>query len=280
MSLEQGLIEMGVVNGADLERAAAHQRKAGTPLGRTLIDLGLATEKDIVSAVAASLDLEFADLAPGMVDPEAAAMLPRSVAREVQALPVRFDGGNALVVAVLDPSAEPALARVRAETGLACTPALAVRRELLEAIEVLADPGPAGTASPPRTAERNGRSDQTTGNPPAGGRNGQPDPHAPSPVVEAVDEPQGAARLLAYEEETELDLHEVLAKLIELGGSDLHLTAGLPPMVRLHGEVERLEGYDKLMPSELQKLIYSILTQKQREAFETNLEFDLSYAVP
>ena len=263
MGLSDTLVERGVISDADLAQATARQREAGTPLGRTLIDLGLATEKDIVGAVAASLDLEFADLAPGMVDPEAAAMLPRSVAREVQALPVRFDGGNALVVAVTDPSAERALERVRAETGLACSPALAVRRELLEAIEALADPGPAGTASPT-----------------PGGGNGQPDPHAPSPVVEAVDEPQGAARLLAYEEDTEIDLHEVLGKLIELGGSDLHLTAGLPPMVRLHGEVERLEGYPKLMPAELQKLIYSILTQKQREAFETNLEFDLSYAVP
>ncbi|MEX2421486.1 MAG: type IV pilus twitching motility protein PilT, partial [Actinomycetota bacterium] len=85
---------------------------------------------------------------------------------------------------------------------------------------------------------------------------------------------------LAFEEEASVDLDAALAELLRKGGSDLHLTAGLPPMVRVHGELEPLPDYAKLTPDELQKVLYSILTQKQREVFENELELDLSYAVP
>ncbi|MDP8986859.1 MAG: type IV pilus twitching motility protein PilT [Actinomycetota bacterium] len=77
-----------------------------------------------------------------------------------------------------------------------------------------------------------------------------------------------------------MDLDEVLVKLVELGGSDLHLTAGSPPALRIRGELVRLDEYGELSPTELQKLIYSILTQRQRETFENELELDLSYTVP
>ncbi len=266
MGLRETLLARGVISDEDLERVAARQREAGTPFGRTLLDLGLASERVIVDAVAASLGLEFADLAPGMIDPVAAALLPLEVARDVQALPMRFDGAHGLVVAVVDPHAEAALSRVRAETGLDCRAALAVRGELLDAIEIMADRREPTTPQPPAGV------DETNGHRPGARR----DPAGPA----SAEEPPRAAHLLAYEQETEIDLHEVLGKLIELGGSDLHLTEDLPPMVRVHGDVEPLDGYPKLTASELQKLIYSILTQKQREAFETTLEFDLSYAVP
>ncbi len=63
-------------------------------------------------------------------------------------------------------------------------------------------------------------------------------------------------------------------------GSDLHLTAGAPPVVRVHGELERLEGYPALSPRALQGMIYAILPQKLRERFEQELELDMSYSLP
>jgi twitching motility protein PilT len=71
-----------------------------------------------------------------------------------------------------------------------------------------------------------------------------------------------------------------LLSVIEFGGSDLHLTAGLPPMIRVHGDLRAIKGYRKLLPKDLQELIYSMLTQKQREIFEDNLELDVSYSLP
>jgi twitching motility protein PilT len=71
-----------------------------------------------------------------------------------------------------------------------------------------------------------------------------------------------------------------LGKLLEMKGSDLHLTAGTPPTVRVHGELERLTDYPLLTPRALQGMIYAILPQKMRERFEQELELDMSYSLP
>ena len=65
-----------------------------------------------------------------------------------------------------------------------------------------------------------------------------------------------------------------------MNGSDLHLTAGTPPTVRVHGELERLQDYPMLSPRALQGMIYAILPQKMRERFEQELELDMSYSLP
>ncbi len=82
------------------------------------------------------------------------------------------------------------------------------------------------------------------------------------------------------QEDVQIPVPELLAALLELGGSDLHLTAGTPPTVRVHGELERLENYPPLSPRSLQGMIYAILPQKLRERFEQELELDMSYSLP
>ncbi len=82
------------------------------------------------------------------------------------------------------------------------------------------------------------------------------------------------------QEDVQIPVPELLAALLELGGSDLHLTAGTPPTVRVHGELERLEKYPPLSPRSLQGMIYAILPQKLRERFEQELELDMSYSLP
>ena len=77
-----------------------------------------------------------------------------------------------------------------------------------------------------------------------------------------------------------MPIPELLGKLLEANGSDLHLTAGTPPTVRVHGELERLEEYPPLTPRALQGMIYAILPQKMRERFEQELELDMSYSLP
>ncbi|MDT0164781.1 type IV pilus twitching motility protein PilT [Actinotalea sp. AC32] len=79
--------------------------------------------------------------------------------------------------------------------------------------------------------------------------------------------------------EGDLDLDSALKKMIEMGASDLHVTVGAPPNVRLDGRLQPLEGFPALVPDSVQRTLYSILTQKQREVFEANLELDFAYAV-
>ncbi|HVL98405.1 MAG TPA: PilT/PilU family type 4a pilus ATPase [Egibacteraceae bacterium] len=102
------------------------------------------------------------------------------------------------------------------------------------------------------------------------------DHHPPAPPAA----PEPAPGLLAFEQEQAVDLDAVLAELLKNGGSDLHLTAGVPPMIRVNGELQPLDGYPVMTSDELQKMLYGILTQKQRERFENELELDVSYAVP
>ncbi len=75
-------------------------------------------------------------------------------------------------------------------------------------------------------------------------------------------------------------INELLEILLDIGGSDLHLTAGSPPQVRLHGQLQVLKGYERLTPEQLRTMIFSILTGRQREKFENNLELDCSHPVP
>ena len=77
-----------------------------------------------------------------------------------------------------------------------------------------------------------------------------------------------------------LHVNQILAKVVEARGSDLHLTAGRPPMARIDGDLVPMEEFDVLNPSRVRDLVYEILSQKLRERFENNLELDTSHIVP
>jgi twitching motility protein PilT len=77
-----------------------------------------------------------------------------------------------------------------------------------------------------------------------------------------------------------LQLADLLEALIQCGGSDLHITAGAAPTIRLHGVMRPIEDCDRLTPQDIQRMLYQILSQKQRERFEENLELDFAYALP
>ncbi|MEW5945656.1 MAG: type IV pilus twitching motility protein PilT [bacterium] len=74
------------------------------------------------------------------------------------------------------------------------------------------------------------------------------------------------------------DIDELLHKAVQRRASDVHITAGLPPVLRIDGRLVPSE-YDRVLPPTSQKLIYSMLTDQQKQAFEENLELDFSYGV-
>jgi len=81
-------------------------------------------------------------------------------------------------------------------------------------------------------------------------------------------------------DDVQVPIPELLEGVLERGCSDLHLTAGAPPTVRLNGDLEALGDYPILGPRSLQGMIYAILPQKLRERLEQELELDMSYALP
>ena len=73
-------------------------------------------------------------------------------------------------------------------------------------------------------------------------------------------------------------MHQLLKTMVEQGGSDLHITTGSPPQVRIDGQMIPLK-LPPLMPSETKQLCYSILTDAQKKKFEDENELDLSFGV-
>ena len=73
-------------------------------------------------------------------------------------------------------------------------------------------------------------------------------------------------------------LPELLKTTVELEGSDLHLSIGSPPQVRVHGALRRLDFPD-LSPSDIKTLAYSVLTDAQKKRFEENMELDFSFGI-
>ena len=75
-------------------------------------------------------------------------------------------------------------------------------------------------------------------------------------------------------------IDELLERMVEANASDLHVTTGTPPAVRVRGDVERLDGFDALSPEETQQLLYRILSSEQQKNLELNRQLDFSYSMP
>ncbi len=103
-------------------------------------------------------------------------------------------------------------------------------------------------------------------------------PGAPAPVLPPLPTDAGVVRRDASADESEsLSLDELLLELLRVGGSDLHLSADAPPRYRVQGDLEDVPGYGVLTSSSIRDAVYSILTERQKKAFEENLELDLAY---
>ena len=79
--------------------------------------------------------------------------------------------------------------------------------------------------------------------------------------------------------ENQITLPELLRKMTDAGGSDLHLSTNSPPQVRVHGHLSPLPGYRPMTPAETKQLAYSVLTDAQKHRFEENLELDFSFGL-
>ncbi len=122
----------------------------------------------------------------------------------------------------------------------------------------------------------------TPANPPGGNAPPAPPPPPPGPTSAPVPPTLGTGashRVMMGQEEKQgdLDLGAALRAMLRLGGSDLHITSGAPPTIRVDGELIPLEGFARQVPEGIQRSLYAVLSQKQREAFETNLELDFSF---
>jgi len=76
-----------------------------------------------------------------------------------------------------------------------------------------------------------------------------------------------------------MDISELLAFVVKNKASDLHLSAGLPPMIRVHGDVRRI-NLPALEHKDVHAMVYDIMNDGQRKFYEENLECDFSFSIP
>jgi twitching motility protein PilT len=76
-----------------------------------------------------------------------------------------------------------------------------------------------------------------------------------------------------------MDIGELLAFSVKNGASDLHLSAGLPPMIRVDGDVRRI-NVPPMQHKDVHDLVYDIMNDKQRKDYEEFLECDFSFEIP
>jgi twitching motility protein PilT len=78
----------------------------------------------------------------------------------------------------------------------------------------------------------------------------------------------------------ELDFAEVLLEVVDRRASDLHITAGAPPMLRVRGRLAPMDGYPALTPTDTREIVYSILSNGQRQKLENDWQLDFAYQIP
>src|SRR3989454_4745401 len=74
-------------------------------------------------------------------------------------------------------------------------------------------------------------------------------------------------------------MHDLLSFMVERGASDLHITTGTCPQIRMHGKLTPLTQFEQLTPQDTQRLAYSVLNESQKQRFEEQSELDLSFGI-
>jgi twitching motility protein PilT len=229
--LGEFLIGRKVLSRETLEDALVREFESGVPLAKILTAENLVSERDLVAAVAAQLGYPFWESERQPIQPGVERLVSGEIARRRCVVVLAVDRDR-VMLAMEDPSDQAASDEIAGVTGLAVTPVVAVRSDLLEALDLFYPAPPEAIAASLR---------------------------GPAP---------------------ELHVNDLLAKVAELGASDLHLTVGIPPSVRIDGQISPLEGFPVLNGSEIRRMLYAVFSQRQREKFENDLELDTSYSVP
>ena len=99
--------------------------------------------------------------------------------------------------------------------------------------------------------------------------------YAEAGVTELIDGTAVGARA-----DVRAELETMLTRLVAHGGSDLHLTVGAPPRVRIHGDLVEMPDYPVLTPADTAALVRAVLSDEQWERFEVEQEIDIAYDIP
>jgi len=241
--LAAALVEAGYEQAADMQplvdEAAATQRS----LGYLLVSSGRAQASVVVGTLARLSELPAVDLSSFSPQPEATAALSATLGGEFGAMALQVEG-TTLVVAYAEPPERAEIDELEGRVGYGIRP-------------VLADPVVIARYlySDEAVSESTDRSDTT------------------DEFLAMGFEAAGA------DESVPLHIDDLLRYAVSVGASDLHLTAGMPGSIRLHGALRPIEGCPRLDNETIRDMVFGILPASQRERFEHEHELDTSHSI-
>ncbi len=237
------LVDQRLITTDDLLIVQTEADAAGDDVLERLVSSGRVRRIDALGALAERLEVPLFDPATDFIpDPEAIGRLDAATAVAECALPISLRD-DVLTVAVTDPLDAAKRQRLQAVAHTEVRLAISPESELMETVRRVYLAQPAATGL---------------------------DPDAPTQI--------GLSPRMAPAE-TSYHINDLLAVLIDRGGSDLHMAAGSPPQMRLNGRLVPIEGYAPLRPAELRSMVYDILSARQKEQLEDKLELDASHPV-
>ncbi len=77
-----------------------------------------------------------------------------------------------------------------------------------------------------------------------------------------------------------IDFASVLGQMVSVRASDVHISPGIEPVMRVNGQIKPLTDFEKMTPQDTREIVYSVLNDAQRKRFENERQLDLSYAIP
>jgi twitching motility protein PilT len=77
-----------------------------------------------------------------------------------------------------------------------------------------------------------------------------------------------------------ISIDDLLEQMVAVGASDLHISVGSPPVLRVRGHIERVDGFEPLTADDTRTLLYRILSSEQQKHFELQRQLDFAYAMP
>jgi len=239
--LAEILLAAGLIDRYMLERAKAIQQTQGRWLGSVLVELGAVGPEEIAQVLSNHLGLKTVDLSKVGYNASAVQLLPESMARRFGAAPVSMVD-NTLHLAMVNPLDTLACDLIQARTGMRIEPLIATERDVRTTID--------------RFYTHLNRTQR-------------------SPAAGAAEGAKGKGE---RQQDEILHVDDLLRITIESRASDLHLSVGIPPTIRVDGELTQINA-EKLTPTRINELIYALLTDEQISDFEESWELDFAYSV-
>jgi twitching motility protein PilT len=251
--LTQALVAGGYVREADVTPLFDEASAGGSSFTALVIGRAVASPEVTLGVLSQISQLPVADLVNDPPEPQAVQAMATAVGPDYGAIGYRIDGQR-LMVAFADPPDAEDVHALSGILGYEIVPVLgdpiAIERILHSAHAVVPSNGVASNGQVSGAASASGeRSD---------------------PVSVAV----------TSEPTMPMHLDDLLRYATNVGASDLHLTAGMPGCIRLHGAIRPIEGCPQLDNETIRDMIFGVLTQSLREKFEAEKELDTSHSIP